>query len=131
MKGEAEAKAVQAKGEAEAVAMDKKAEAMKKYGQAAMAQMMIEVLPKMAEQIAKPVGSIDNLTVFGGGTSGSGVTSISENVPLVMAQTFQAMKAATGVDLAEIMRGQSGTETTQNVNVTGEKNVDVAVSNKK
>lgn len=131
LKGEAEAKAVQAKGEAEAVAMDKKAEAMKKYGQAAMAQMMIEVLPKMAEQIAKPVGSIDNLTVFGGGTNGSGVTSISENVPLVMAQTFQAMKAATGVDLAEIMRGQSGTETTQNVNVQGTKNVDVAVSSKK
>ena len=43
-KGEAEAYAIQKKGEAEALAMDKKAEAYKKYNNAAVAQMMIEVL---------------------------------------------------------------------------------------
>ena len=38
-KGEAEAKAIEAKGIAEAEALDKKAEAMKKYGEAAIAEM--------------------------------------------------------------------------------------------
>jgi len=128
LKGEAEARAVQAKGEAEAVAMDKKAEAMKKYGQAAMAQMMIEVLPQVAAEVARPLSRIDKMTIFAG-DGNSSIGSAVGNVPVVMAKTFQSVKEATGVDLMEIMKGQSGAETKQNVNITGETdtNVDVAV----
>ena len=82
------------KGEAEALAMDKKAEALKKYGKAAMAQMAIEILPQVAAEVAKPLGTIDKVTIFGGG-NGSGMTTISDNVPLVMAKTFQTIKEAT------------------------------------
>jgi len=129
MKGEAEAKAVQAKGEAEAIAMDKKADALKKYGNAAMAQMAIEILPQVAQSVAEPLSRIEKMTVF----SGDGKSSLGSapgNVPVVMAQAFRAVKEATGVDLSEIMKGQAGTETTQNVNVSGTKNVDVAVGKK-
>ena len=119
MKGEAEAKAVQAKGEAEAAAMDKKAEALKKYGKAAMAQMAIEILPKVAAEVAKPLGTIDKVTIFGGG-NGNGVNTMSDNVPLVMAKTFQTVKEATGVDLADIMRGETyDAKVTKNINVSG------------
>ena len=118
-KAQAEAEAIRLKGEAEAAAMDKKAEALKKYGKAAMAQMAIEILPKVAAEVAKPLGTIDKVTIFGGG-NGSGMSSMSDNVPLVMAKTIQTIKEATGVDIAEIMRAESyDAKTTKNVNVTG------------
>ena len=54
-KGEAEAEAIRLKGEAEADTMDKKAEAMKKYGQAAILEMIVGVLPEMAKAVAEPI----------------------------------------------------------------------------
>lgn len=117
-KAQAEADAIRLKGEAEATAMDKKAEALKKYGKAAMAQMAIEVLPQVAAEVAKPMSSIDKVTIFGG--NGSGVSSVSDNVPLVMAKTIQTVKEATGVDIAEIMKGDTyGAKVTRNINVEG------------
>ena len=56
--GEAEAAAIQAKGVAEAEAMEKKAEAYAKYNKAAVAEMMIKVLPDVAAKIAEPSGQI-------------------------------------------------------------------------
>ncbi|SDP22706.1 flotillin [Selenomonas ruminantium] len=118
-KAQAEAEAIRLKGEAEAAAMDKKAEALKKYGKAAMAQMAIEILPKVAAEVAKPLGTIDKVTIFGGG-NGSGMSTMSDNVPLVMAKTIQTIKEATGVDIAEIMRAESyEAKVTKNVNVSG------------
>lgn len=60
-KGMAEAETIRAKGMAEAEAMEKKADAMAKYGKAAMTEMIIKILPQMAEAIAKPLESIDNI----------------------------------------------------------------------
>lgn len=116
-KAEAEANAIRMKGEAEAAAMDKKAEALKKYGKAAMAQMAIEVLPQVAAEVAKPLGQIDKITIFG---NGGGASSVSDNVPLVMAKTIQTVKEATGVDIAEIMRSETfDAKVTKNVSVQG------------
>ena len=77
MVGEAEAKAIEAKGIAEAEAMEKKAEAMKKYGQAAMIEMIVKALPEMAAEIAKPLASIDKVTIIDSGNgSDTGVGSM-------------------------------------------------------
>ena len=46
-KGEAEAQAIRAKLDAEAESLDKKAEAMKKYGEAAITEMLVKALPDM------------------------------------------------------------------------------------
>lgn len=59
-KGDAEAEAIRAKGLAEAEAINKKAEAMKKYGQAAMMEMVVNVLPEIAKNIAEPIAAIDD-----------------------------------------------------------------------
>ncbi len=126
-KAQAEAEAIRLKGEAEAAAMDKKAEALKKYGKAAMAQMAIEILPKVAAEVARPMGTIDKVTIFGNG--GSGVTAMSDNVPLIMAKTIQTIKEATGVDIAEIMKAESyDAKVTKNVNVTGLEKEEVRAS---
>ena len=117
---EAEAAAIQAKGEAEAAAMDRKAEALKKYGKAAMAQMVVEILPKVAAEVAKPMERIGNVSIIGGGTGTGAMGPVADNVPIVMAKTFQTIKETTGVDLAEIMRGETyDAKVTKNVNVTG------------
>ena len=118
--GEAEAKAIQAKGLAEAEALEKKAEAMKKYGQAAILEMIVNALPQMAEAIAKPLETIDKVTIIDGGGSGTGVNSMGSYVPSVLAKTMESVKEVTGVDIKEIMMADSyDAKVNRNVNVSG------------
>lgn len=105
--GEAEADAIRKKGLAEAEAMEKKAEAYQKYGQAAMAEMIVKVLPEVAREIASPLERIDKITIFGSDSGENGVATVANNVPTVMARTFETVKAATGIDMGEIVRSDS------------------------
>lgn len=121
-KGEAEAAAIQARGLAEAEAMEKKAEAYQKYNQAAMAEMMIKVLPDIAGKIAEPLAQIDKITIIGGGNgdASNGISSVAGNVPIVMAKLFESMKETTGVDLSEIMRADTyDAKVNKNLHITG------------
>ena len=116
-KGEAEAYAIQKKGEAEAQAMDKKAEAYKKYNNAAIIQMLVGVLPQVAENVARPISSIKDVKVYSGG-SGDGVTAMSGNVPVAIKQVFDVIQSATGVDMADVLRsGTIQAKTTRNINL--------------
>ena len=127
MVGEAEAEAIRAKGIAEAEAMEKKAEAYQKYNNAAMAEMLIGVLPEIAAKIAEPLTQIDKITIIGGDQSG-GVSSVADNVPAVMARLFETMKDTVGIDLAEIVKaGTYDAKVNRNVNihVGDEENTDV------
>lgn len=119
-KGEAEAYAIEKKGEAEALAMDKKAEAYKKYNNAAVIQMLVGVLPQVAESVAKPISSIKGVNIYSGGGAEGGVTSMSGNVPVAIKQVFDVLKNTTGVDMADIMRaGTIQAKTTRNINLDG------------
>lgn len=118
--GIAEAESIKARGLAEAEAMEKKAEAMAKYGKAAMTEMIIKVLPQMAEAIAKPLESIDKVTIIDGGSGENGVGTFSGNVPSVLAKTIESIKETTGFDLTEVMKANTyDAKTTKNVNFTG------------
>ena len=127
-KGRAEAEAIKAKGLAEAEAMEKKAEAYKKYNGAAMAEMMIKIMPQMAAEIAKPLSQIDKINIYGTGDGSNGASQISGNMPIVMKQVFDTMSEATGVDFTEIMRaGTYDAKVNKNINITG---ADVSVETK-
>lgn len=118
--GEAEAAAIQAKGLAEAEAMEKKADAMKKYGQAAMMEMIVNKLPEMADAIAKPLSAIDKVTIIDSGNGKSGVDSMGGYVPGVLAKAMESIKETTGLDITEIMRANTyDAKVTRNVNLTG------------
>ncbi len=120
VKGEAEAEAIAAKGKAEAEAMDKKAEAYQKYNGAAMAEMMIKIMPQMAAEIAKPLSAIDKINIYGTDGDSTGASQISGNMPVVMKQVFDTMSEATGVDFTEIMRaGTYDAKVNRNVNLQG------------
>ena len=105
--GQAEADAIKLKGIAEAEAMRRKAEAYKEYTGAAMAEMIIHILPELAGKIAQPLSQIDKITIVGGADSASGVNNVAGNVPLVMAQLFETVKETTGIDLQELVRAES------------------------
>ena len=106
MVGEAEAEAIRAKGIAEAEAMEKKALAYQKYNNAAMAEMLIKVLPDIAGKISEPLSQIDKITIIGSGSE-NGVESVADHVPAVMAKLFESMKETVGIDLGELVRAES------------------------
>ncbi|MBE6103793.1 MAG: flotillin family protein [Erysipelotrichaceae bacterium] len=124
-KGKAEAEAIRLKGIAEAEAMEKKAEAYQKYNGAAMAEMMISIMPQLAAEIAKPISAIDKVTIYGGGNGDGSVSQVSGNMPVIMKQVFDTMSEATGVDLREILRANTyDAKVNKNINVTGLDNVE-------
>ena len=129
-KGLAEAEAIRAKGEAEAAAMDKKAEALKKYGQAAMTQMVVEKLPEMAKAVAEPLAAIDKVTIIDSGNGESGVSSMGGYVPGVLAKTIESVRETTGFDLTDVMKANTyEAKTDRNVKLDADTPV-ISVDNK-
>lgn len=125
-RGKAEADAIKAKGLAEATAMEQKAEAYRKYNGAAVAEMMIKIMPAMAEAISKPLGQIDKINIYGtsGGagesSDGLGTSQISGVIPVVMRQVFDTMSEATGVSLTDILKASTyDAKVNRNISVTG------------
>jgi flotillin len=98
--GEATAAATLAVGQAEAEAMDKRAEAFAHYNDAAVLQMMIEVLPQIAKEVAAPIGAIDNLTVLSTDGAGALPKQVNDNV----VQTLSMLKTSTGIDLEAMLK---------------------------
>ena len=97
-KGEAEAAAIQAKAEAEAAGIDKKAEAMKKYGEAAVIEMLCKMYPEVARAIAEPLGKIDKITMYGDGNT----ARLTEDVTKSFKQTIDGLSDSLGVDLNSV-----------------------------
>ena len=129
---EQEAEGIRAVGEAEAAAIQKKAEAYAKYNKAAVAEMMIKVLPDVAAKIAEPLGQIDKITIIGGDGGNNGVEQVAGNVPAVMAKLFESMKEATGIDLADIVKADTyDAKVNRNVNVSGIDSVNLVVKDEK
>ena len=119
MVGEAEAEAIRAKGLAEAEAMEKKALAYQKYNNAAMAEMLINVLPDIAGKIAEPLTKIDKITIIGSGDS-DGVGAVADHVPAVMTKLFETMKETVGIDMSEIVKaGTYDAKVNRNINISG------------
>ena len=83
-----------------------------------MAEMLIKVLPDIAKSVAEPLAAIDKVSIIG--SDASGMAGVTGNVPVLMAQTFQTIKEATGIDMNEIVRANSlEAKTDRNVNITG------------
>ncbi|QEU90284.1 flotillin family protein [Streptomyces kanamyceticus] len=104
LEGEAEAAAIGAKGAAEAEAMLKKADAFTQYGDAAVLQMLVEVLPSVVAKASEPLSAIDKMTVI----STDGASQLSRTVADNVAQGVELLNSTTGVDLAQLLKGITG-----------------------
>jgi flotillin len=99
LEGQAEAAAVLARGKAEAEAMRMKAEAFAKYGEAAVMDMLVRVLPEVVSAASAPMSEIDQMTVI----STDGASSLSKSVASNVAQGLQLGSDLTGVDLRALL----------------------------
>ena len=93
------AEAIEMKGRAEAEAIRRKAEAMQLYGQAAMLEMVVDKLPEVARAIGEPLGQTDKIILFGEGAA----TGLTRDVTGSMMQSFEAIKAATNLDIPGLL----------------------------
>ncbi|MDI6097421.1 SPFH domain-containing protein [Actinoplanes sp. NEAU-A12] len=97
--GAAEAAAILAKGRAEAEAMARKAEAYAQYGDAAVIDLLVKVLPQVVEAASAPISGIEKLTVI----STDGASSLTKSVASNVAQGLQLGTDLTGIDLAGLL----------------------------
>ncbi|MEW1612204.1 MULTISPECIES: SPFH domain-containing protein [unclassified Streptomyces] len=99
IEGEADAAAIAAKGAAEAEAMHKKADAFAQYGDAAVLQMLVQVLPDVVAKASEPLSAIDKLTVI----STDGASQLARTVTDNVAQGVELLSSTTGVDVAALL----------------------------
>ncbi|MEL7633974.1 flotillin family protein [Sporomusa sphaeroides] len=102
--GTAEADVVRLKGLAEAEAKEKLAEAFEKFGEAAVLDIVIRMLPELAGKIAEPLKTIDKLTVVDAG-NGDGAVKVSKYVTALMATAPEMLKNVSGVDIEHMVKG--------------------------
>jgi flotillin len=102
--GRAEGTAILARGEAEATAMRRKAESFAEYGEAAVLDLLVRVLPQVVEAASRPIGEIDKLTVI----STDGATSLTRSVANNVAQGLQLGTDLTGIDLGGLLAKLGG-----------------------
>ena len=109
-KGLAQAEAIRAKAEAEAEGLMKKAEAMKQYGDAAMADMQMNVIKAYFEQlpaIAAAVGEgyqgVDKIVMLGNDSS-----QLAGNIMNTTTQISEGLSQSIGIDLKSLLAGFLG-----------------------
>ena len=109
--GRAEAEAIRAKALAEAEGIDKKAEAMRKYGEAAVVEMVMAALPEIAKNVAEPLSKVDKITMYGEGNSAKLVGDIVNSTT----QITEGISAGMGIDLKSLLLGALGTKAIDNI----------------
>ncbi|EFM11177.1 band 7 protein [Paenibacillus curdlanolyticus YK9] len=108
-KGTAEAEVIRLRGLAEAEAKDKLAQAFEKFGEAAVLDIIVRMLPELAANVASPIGSIDKLTVVDTG-HGEGAARLSNYVTSLMATAPEMLKSVTGLDVNALVQGLTAKE---------------------
>lgn len=108
--GEATASTIEKRGMAEANVLREKAAAFEEFGQAAILDMIIKMLPEYAKQVASPLANIDKITVVDTGGSGpnGGANKITSYATNLMATLQESLKASSGIDVKELIENYSG-----------------------
>lgn len=105
---EQEAAGIAAKGAAEAEAIEKKAEAQKKMGEASILDMYFDALPQVVANAAAPLTGTTDIHMYGDGNN----TKLVRDVMGSANQVMEGIKAATGIDMSDIINGIVGRKST-------------------
>ncbi|XP_017839839.1 flotillin-1 isoform X2 [Drosophila busckii] len=100
IRGEAEAFAIAAKAKAEAEQMAQKAEAWREYREAAMVEMLLDTLPKVAAEVAAPLSQARKITMVSSGQGDIGAAKLTGEILQIVNKVPELVKNITGVDIA-------------------------------
>lgn len=110
-KYDAEAAGIEARGLAEAAAIEKKAEALSHMNDVGRMNMQLEVLgklfdslPQIAGEIAKPLQSIDSITMYGDGN----VEKLAKELTTTTDSLSKGLVDSLGIDLKGLIGGVLG-----------------------
>lgn len=95
---------IQLRGLAEAEAKQKLAEAFEKFGEAAVLDIIVKMLPELAGKIAEPMKSIEKLSIVDTG-HGEGAARLSNYVTSLMATAPEMLKNVSGLDVEQLIKG--------------------------
>ncbi len=101
--GLAQAEVIKAQGLAEAEAMARKAESWRMYGEAAITQMFIEMMPELAGKIAEPLSKTEKIVIVSTGGESAGASKVTKDITNIMAQLPPALEAVSGIDVKTIL----------------------------
>ena len=111
-KGETDADIIRLRGLAEAEAKAKIAEAFEHYGQAAVLDMIVKMIPEYAKQLASPLGNIDKITVVDTGSGeGGGANKVTSYATNLMSTLQESLKESAGIDVKELIESYAGKNT--------------------
>ncbi len=102
--GIAEASAILARGKAEAEAMDARAQAFATYGEAAVLDLLIKVLPEIVRSASAPLSNVDKISII----STDGASDLTRTVAANVAQGLELSSDLTGVDIRALLTKLGG-----------------------
>ncbi len=103
-RGLAQAAVIEAQGVATAEAMRKKAESFKQYNEAAVIQMIVEILPQLAGKISEPLAKTEKIVIINsGGGPGGGASKLTGDVAQIISQLPPVVESLTGVKFERLL----------------------------
>jgi len=102
--GQANADAILARGSAEAEATRLSAQAVAEQSEALIQLRLVEMLPKIAHELAAPMSNIDQLTVI----STDGASQLSKNVASGFSEVDAVLSSTMGVGIKDLLGGLVG-----------------------
>merc|ERR1712174_153144 len=102
LKGAAEAEAIKAKAEAEQLKM--KAQAFAQYKEAALVDVVLDVMPKVAAEIAAPLNNTKKISMISSGDGEIGASRVAKEVLAVMEALPDVVQKLTGVDISSDLK---------------------------
>ncbi|AYJ45629.1 flotillin family protein [Enterococcus casseliflavus] len=112
--GLAEAETTLAKGTAEAETKEKIAEAFKKYDEAAILSMIVEIMPQLVKEAAAPLGNIDKISVVDTGSGeGVGANRVTNYATNLLSTTQETLKETLGLDVKSLIENFAGSNTSE------------------
>jgi flotillin len=104
-RGLAEAAIIEAQGHATAEAMRQKAESFKQYNEAAVIQMIVQILPELAGRVSEPLAKTEKMVIVNTGNgAGGGASKLTGEVSQILSQLPPVIEGLTGLKLEELLR---------------------------
>ena len=106
MAGKAKADIIQMKGDAENEVLEQRAQIYREFGHDAIVQNVVVIIPRLAREIATPLGKTEKMIFVS--SDNSGASNISKDVIKAAAQLPDAMESLTGLDLKKALKRLEG-----------------------